>query len=129
MDVDKAEVGDGDIDHVQYLLLHTISHVAIDGIRGRASGGIEVINQFTKYNSQKWEWNARGDGKEEAGKDEEDVGLGVVQREEEPSIGEEFAYALLCWNAFLQIPELLNSLARPPLYTETQLFWLKGQTY
>lgn len=111
MNVYEAKVGNGDINHVEHFLTHTIGNLAICLCGWGASSRVQIVNQVAKDDTQKRERESCRDREEDATNYEENIGLGIVEREEEADIGERFAKASFGEHAVVRVPGLYPTSA------------------
>lgn len=106
MNVNEAEVGNGDVYHIEHFLTHAIGDIATCLCGGRASCRVQIIDQVAEDDTQKRERKACRDREENTANDEANVGFVIVEGEEEADVGERLAETFFGENAFLQVSSL-----------------------
>lgn len=87
VDVEAAEIANGDIDDIQHLLVHSFGQMGAGALPGAAGDLVQAVDELAKDNSEQGEGDAGANCKDHAADDEEDILFRVIQGEEQPDIG------------------------------------------
>lgn len=79
MDVHETKLRNGQVQHIKDLAIHLrlvrglFCRAGCRGRRGIAAFRVEVVDQLTKDDTEQRKWNARGNGADDAGDEQDEI--------------------------------------------------------